>query len=86
MFWGLPCTRIRDHRGHVEDRPVIQAALGMNPLPTNAQRLNDKSGVALKVESQISAKRKRHKRRTTSTHSIAPFVSNSFASAREMRV
>lgn len=29
-------------------RRSIQAALGMNPLPTNAQKLNDKSGVALK--------------------------------------
>jgi len=29
-------------------RRSIQAALGMNPLPTNAQKINDKSGVALK--------------------------------------
>ncbi len=29
-------------------RRAIQAAMGWTPLPTNAQRLNDKSGVALK--------------------------------------
>src|SRR6185369_12968704 len=28
-------------------RRAIQAAMGGSPLPTNAQRLNDKSGVAL---------------------------------------